>query len=102
MLPARRPARYPLAVLYPEPFTASWTQLKEVADATVRSGQRWKKLGVKRAVGYCPDVGGLVPRATPWEHLQLSGEVLHRVPGYSSSSGRALAAFDDMRIQRQD
>jgi IclR family transcriptional regulator, KDG regulon repressor len=27
--------------------------------------------------------------------LQLSGEVLHRVPGYSSSSGRALAAFDD-------
>ncbi len=29
-------------------------------------------LGVKRAVGYCPDVGGLVPRATPWEHLQLA------------------------------
>jgi len=27
--------------------------------------------------------------------LQFSGEVLHRVPGYSSSSGRALAAFDD-------
>jgi IclR family transcriptional regulator, KDG regulon repressor len=27
--------------------------------------------------------------------LQLSGEVMHRVPGYSSSSGRALAAFDD-------
>jgi len=27
--------------------------------------------------------------------LQLSGETLHRVPGYSSSSGRALAAFDD-------
>ena len=27
--------------------------------------------------------------------LQLSGEVLHRVPGYSSSAGRALAAFDD-------
>jgi DNA-binding IclR family transcriptional regulator len=26
--------------------------------------------------------------------LQFSGEVLHRVPGYSSSSGRALAAFD--------
>src|SRR5688572_23493784 len=25
----------------------------------------------KRAVGYCPDVGGLIPRATPWEHLQL-------------------------------
>jgi DNA-binding IclR family transcriptional regulator len=27
--------------------------------------------------------------------LQLSGEVMHRVPGYSSSSGRILAAFDD-------
>lgn len=27
--------------------------------------------------------------------LQFSGEVMHRVPGYSSSSGRALAAFDD-------
>jgi DNA-binding IclR family transcriptional regulator len=27
--------------------------------------------------------------------LQLSGETLYRVPGYSSSSGRALAAFDD-------
>jgi len=27
--------------------------------------------------------------------LQLSGKVMHRVPGYSSSSGRALAAFDD-------
>ena len=27
--------------------------------------------------------------------LQLSGEVLHRVPGYSSSSGRVLAAFDE-------
>jgi DNA-binding IclR family transcriptional regulator len=25
--------------------------------------------------------------------LQLSGEVMHRVPGYSSSSGRALAAI---------
>jgi len=23
-------------------------------------------------IGYCPDVGGLIPRATPWEHLQLA------------------------------
>ena len=30
-------------------------------------------LAVKRLTGYCPDVGGLVPRATPWEHLQLAG-----------------------------
>ncbi len=27
--------------------------------------------------------------------LQFSGEVMQRVPGYSSSSGRVLAAFDD-------
>ena len=26
----------------------------------------------KSRVGYCPDVGGLIPRATPWEHLQLA------------------------------
>ena len=31
--------------------------------------------GVRAAVGYCPDVGGLIPRATPWEHLQLSARL---------------------------
>jgi len=31
--------------------------------------------GVRALVGYCPDVGGLVPRATPWEHLQLSASL---------------------------
>ena len=30
---------------------------------------------VRAAVGYCPDVGGLIPRATPWEHLQLSARL---------------------------
>ena len=30
---------------------------------------------VKRLIGYCPDVGGLVPRATPWEHLQLAARL---------------------------
>ncbi|MDN4173248.1 ABC transporter ATP-binding protein [Nocardioides sp. SOB77] len=75
-------------------------------------------LAVKRAVGYCPDVGGLVPRATPWEHLQLSarlrrldrtepaweqrardllerfelGDVAHRVTaGFSHGMGRRLS-----------
>jgi ABC-2 type transport system ATP-binding protein len=28
--------------------------------------------GVRERVGYCPDVGGLIPRATPWEHLALA------------------------------
>jgi len=27
---------------------------------------RRERLAVQRMVGYCPDVGGLVPRATPW------------------------------------
>ena len=73
-------------------------------------------LGVKRAVGYCPDVGGLVPRATPWEHLQLAanlrrmsdwetrgrdllekfelGDVAHRVTsGFSHGMGRRLSVI---------
>ena len=68
----------------------------------------------RRLVGYCPDVGGLVPRATPWEHLQLTarlrrladweapardllerfglGGVAHRVTGgFSHGMGRRLS-----------
>jgi len=75
---------------------------------------RTETLEVKRAVGYCPDVGGLVPRATPWEHVQLSarlrrlsdwedrardllerfelGDVAHRVTsGFSHGMGRRLS-----------
>ncbi len=71
-------------------------------------------VAVKRLVGYCPDVGGLVPRATPWEHLQLTarlrrlddweplgrdllerfelGDVAHRVTsGFSHGMGRRLS-----------
>jgi ABC-2 type transport system ATP-binding protein len=82
-------------------------------------------LAVKRLVGYCPDVGGLVPRASPWEHLQLSarlrrmqgwearardllerfelGDVAHRVTsGFSHGMGRrlsvVLAAFHDPAV----
>lgn len=73
-------------------------------------------LAVKRAVGYCPDVGGLVPRATAWEHLQLSarlrrlgdwehrgrdllerfelGDAAHRVTGgFSHGMGRRLSVL---------
>jgi len=87
---------------------------------------RAEPLEVKRAVGYCPDVGGLVPRATPWEHLQLSarlrrmdtgwedrardllerfelGDVAHRVTsGFSHGMGRrlsvVLAAFHEPQV----
>ncbi len=75
---------------------------------------RTETLTVKRLVGYCPDVGGLVPRATPWEHLQLAarlrrlhdweprardllerfelGDVAHRITaGVSHGMGRRLS-----------
>ncbi|MGA8845768.1 MAG: ABC transporter ATP-binding protein [Nocardioides sp.] len=71
-------------------------------------------LMAKRCVGYCPDVGGLVPRATPWEHLQLTarlrrllvwedrardllerfelGDAAHRITaGFSHGMGRRLS-----------
>ncbi len=51
-------------------------------------------LAVKRLVGYCPDVGGLVPRATPWEHLQLSARLrrMSRLGGAGARPDRALRA----------
>ena len=75
---------------------------------------RTQTLRAKQVVGYCPDVGGLVPRATPWEHLQLAarlrrlddwearardllerfelGDVAHRVTaGFSHGMGRRLS-----------
>ncbi|CAN5288361.1 MAG: ABC transporter ATP-binding protein [Nocardioides sp.] len=82
-------------------------------------------LAVKRVVGYCPDVGGTIPRATPWEHLQLAarlrriddwehraremlerfelGDVAHRVTsGFSHGMGRRLsvilASFHDPQV----
>jgi len=93
-----------------------------VAGLDVRS----RTLAVKRVTGYCPDVGGLVPRATPWEHLQLAarlrevdsgwekraewlldrfelGGVAHRVTaGFSHGMGRrmsvVLAAFHEPQV----
>jgi ABC-2 type transport system ATP-binding protein len=46
--------------------------------------------GVRAAVGYCPDVGGLIPRATPWEHLQLAA----RLRGMRRWEGRAAALLE--------
>ncbi len=50
-------------------------------------------IGVKRLVGYCPDVGGLVPLATPWEHLQLSAR-LRRVGGWEAHGRDLLERFE--------
>ncbi len=55
---------------------------------------RTETLEVKRVTGYCPDVGGLVPRATPWEHLQLAAR-LRRVPdGWEIRARDLLERFD--------
>lgn len=50
-------------------------------------------LRVKRSTGYCPDVGGLVPRATPWEHLQLSAR-LRGLTGWEDRGRDLLEQFD--------
>jgi ABC-2 type transport system ATP-binding protein len=49
---------------------------------------------VKRLVGYCPDVGGLVPRATPWEHLQLSARLRRLPAGWEGEARALLERFD--------
>ena len=50
-------------------------------------------LAVKRLTGYCPDVGGLVPRATPWEHLQLAAR-LRRLDEWEDRAHDLLERFD--------
>ncbi len=49
--------------------------------------------GVRAAVGYCPDVGGLIPRATPWEHLQLAAR-LRGMSGWEPRARDLLERFD--------
>jgi ABC-2 type transport system ATP-binding protein len=51
-------------------------------------------LGVKRVIGYCPDVGGLVPRATPWEHLQLAARLRRLDHGWEERAREMLERFD--------
>ena len=48
--------------------------------------------GVRAAVGYCPDVGGLIPRATPWEHLQLAAR-LRGMRGWQDRAAEVLERF---------
>jgi ABC-2 type transport system ATP-binding protein len=50
-------------------------------------------LTVKHRTGYCPDVGGLVPRATPWEHLQLAAR-LRGMSGWEDRARQLLERFD--------
>lgn len=55
---------------------------------------RTRALAVKRVTGYCPDVGGLVPRATPWEHLQLSARLRRMPPGWEARATELLERFE--------
>jgi ABC-2 type transport system ATP-binding protein len=50
-------------------------------------------LAAKRRTGYCPDVGGLVPRATPWEHLQLAAR-LRRLGDWEPAARDLLERFE--------
>jgi ABC-2 type transport system ATP-binding protein len=50
-------------------------------------------ISVKRLVGYCPDVGGLVPLATPWEHLQLVAR-LRRIDDWEARGRDLLERFE--------
>lgn len=55
---------------------------------------RTASLAAKRSIGYCPDVGGLIPRATPWEHLQLSARLRQLAPGWEVRARDLLERFD--------
>jgi ABC-2 type transport system ATP-binding protein len=65
-------------------------------DGTVRvacADVRADPIAAKRVTGYCPDVGGLIPRATPWEHLQLSAR-LRGLTGWQPQARDLLERFD--------
>lgn len=51
-------------------------------------------LKVKQSVGYCPDVGGIVPRATPWEHLQLAARLRRLPEGWDERARDLLERFE--------
>jgi ABC-2 type transport system ATP-binding protein len=48
----------------------------------------------KARVGYCPDVGGLIPRATAWEHLALAAKLRDLRPGWAGRAHALLERFD--------
>jgi ABC-2 type transport system ATP-binding protein len=50
--------------------------------------------GVRALVGYCPDVGGLIPRATPWEHLQLAAKLRGMPTGWQERAADLLDRFE--------
>jgi ABC-2 type transport system ATP-binding protein len=61
----------------------------EVAGHDIRGDT----LAAKLRTGYCPDVGGLVPRATPWEHLQLAARLRRLPAGWQDHAHDLLERF---------
>jgi len=55
---------------------------------------RTDRQAVKERVGYCPDVGGLIPRATPWEHLALAARMRRLPGGWEDRARDLLERFD--------
>ena len=49
---------------------------------------------VRSLVGYCPDVGGLIPRATPWEHLALAARLRGAGEGWQARATALLELFE--------
>ncbi len=48
----------------------------------------------KSMLGYCPDVGGLIPRATAWEHLQLAATLRGMPAGWEERATDLLDRFE--------
>jgi ABC-2 type transport system ATP-binding protein len=48
----------------------------------------------KSRVGFCPDVGGLIPRATAWEHLQLAATLRGLDSSWRDRATDLLERFD--------
>jgi ABC-2 type transport system ATP-binding protein len=48
----------------------------------------------KARLGYCPDVGGLIPRATPWEHIQLTAALRKLPDSWERRAEDLLERFD--------
>src|SRR5512138_1057690 len=55
---------------------------------------RAERQRVKEHVGYCPDVGGLIPRATPWEHLALAAKMRGLRNGWEQRALDLMDRFD--------
>ncbi|MGZ4616324.1 MAG: ABC transporter ATP-binding protein [Actinomycetes bacterium] len=71
-------------VLSPTSGTVRVASVDAVADPSA----------AKCRVGYCPDVGGLIPRATPWEHLQLAAALRGMDASWRPRARDLLERFD--------